>query len=1160
MFARFFVERPIFATVISIVIVMVGLIALVKLPIAQYPEVVPPTVSITATYPGASALDVAENVATPIEQQVNGVENMIYMLSKCTNDGNMTLDVTFKPGTDLNMAQVLVQNRVAIAEAKLPDEVKRQGVTTKKKSPSILLCINLISEKAEKPEPGKEFKFDQLYLSNYATINVKDVLARVEGVGDVTFLGPRDYSMRIWLDPQLTAAKGMTPSEVVQALRQQNKQVPAGRLGQPPMPKGIDFQYPLTTPSRLAHEKDFAEVILKASGSAIVKLRDVVTTKPVVTEGKSEEAPNIELGAQNYDVNSYLDGQPSVTLAVFQLPGSNALQTAENLHAAMRELAKGFPKGMRYEIVYDTTVFIDESIHEVYKTLFEAFVLVFIVVLIFLQDWRATLMPMIDVPVSLIGTFAIMALLGYSLNNLTLFGLVLAIGIVVDDAIVVVENIERWMAKGYPPKEATIHAMDEITGPVISITLVLCSVFVPTVFLAGIAGKFYSQFALTIAVSTCISAVNAMTMAPARAVTLIKPHSAEHHGDREVLPPLGYALLAGFIAFEFLADPVMGLAGVHPPAQGHGEEAAVEHSPMWQVWLVRLAVFAAGSVLGWAIHKPVNMIFARFLVGFNKVFDVVTEIYGGVITRILRFSIIALVLYGGLLVLTFGMTRAVPTGFIPDQDKGYLVVNTQLPDGASLERTDEVMRQMDEIARKDPELAPAVAHTISVPGYSILTGTNLSNVGGMFVILKDFEKRKHDPQLSAKVVGAKMRNIYRERILAASVAVFGAPPIDGLGNTGGFKLQVQDRTVQGPLALEGAVQNLGRAGLSQEGRLVGMFSSYSARQPQIVANVDRDLATARGVPLSDLYDTLGIYFGSAYVNDFTRFGRNWQVIVQADPLYRREISDLSTLQVRNKDGGMVALDAFIKDQSRTGPAIVNRYNMFPSAELNGVTAPGTSSGDAIQIMNALKSELPTGFGFEWTELTYQEIEAGKDPLSPWIFPLSVLFVFMVLAAQYESWSLPFAIILIVPMCILAAYVGIWLVGLDNNIFTQIGLVVLVAMAAKNAILVVEFASQTQAQGMNRTDAVILAAKVRLRPILMTSAAFILGVLPLVVAKGAGAEMRSALGIAVFSGMLGVTFFGIFLTPVFYVTIRWLSDDGKKDQAAAGQTPSVSGTA
>ncbi|MCS7047506.1 MAG: efflux RND transporter permease subunit, partial [Gemmataceae bacterium] len=651
-----------------------------------------------------------------------------------------------------------------------------------------------------------------------------------EGVGDVTFLGPRDYSMRIWLDPDKTAARGMTPGEVVQALREQNRQVPAGRIGQPPVPAGQNFQYPLSTPSRLAYEHEFGEVILKANGPDLVKLRDVVTTREVVVNGKPMSVPNIELGARNYDVNSYLDGQPSVTIAVFQLPGSNALETAAKLKQAMKELAQSPSfQGIAYKIVYDTTVFIDESIHEVYKTLFEAFVLVFLVVLVFLQDWRATLLPMIDVPVSLIGTFAVMALMGFSLNNLTLFGLVLAIGIVVDDAIVVVENIERWMAKGLPPREATIRAMDEITGPVISITLVLCSVFVPTVFLAGITGKFYSQFALTIAVSTVISAINAMTMAPARAVTLIKPHTTHHHETREVLPPLGYALVTGLVAYHFLTAMVLDRLGLHAPDHHGGADDAVHSaSPMWQIWGARLGVFLVGALLGWVARKPVNAVLAAFLVGFNKVFDVLTAVYGAVVAKILRVAVIALVIYAGLLGLTVQMNRLVPSGFIPEQDKGYLVVNGQLPEGASLERTDEVMRQMEDIALHHEELKHAVAHTINVPGYSILTGTNVSNVGGMFVILKPFEERKGRPELSANAVAARLRHIFREKILAAQVAVFGAPPIDGLGSTGGFKLQVQDRAAQGPRALEGAVANLVRAGNAQPG-LVGLFSSYSAR-------------------------------------------------------------------------------------------------------------------------------------------------------------------------------------------------------------------------------------------------------------------------------------------------------------------------------------------
>jgi multidrug efflux pump len=1138
--SRFFIDRPIFAAVLSIVIVIVGVVALVKLPVAQYPEVAPPTISVTANFPGANALDVAENVATPIEQEVNGVENMIYMLSKCTNDGQMILDVTFTPGTDLNMAQVLVQNRVSVAEAKLPEEVKRQGVTTKKKSPSILLCVNLISEKEKDPKTGKErYKFDQLYLSNFATLNVKDVLARIPGVGDVTFLGPRDYSMRIWLDPEKTAARGMTPAEVVSKLREQNRQVPAGRVGQPPIPAGQDFQYPLSTPSRLVKAEEFGEVILKSENGAIVKLKEVVRTKD-----------GVELGAKNYDVNSYLDGQPSVTLAVFQLPGSNALETAAAIKKAMKRLSAAFPEGVKYEIVYDTTVFIDESIQAVYHTLIEAIVLVFIVVLVFLQNWRATIIPMIAVPVSLVGTFAVMALMGFSLNNLSLFGLVLAIGIVVDDAIVVVENVERYLAMGLSPLEAARKAMDEVSGPVIGIAMVLCAVFVPTAFLAGITGQFYKQFALTIATSTIISAFNSLTLSPALCAIMLKGHGPGHereghnHTPSEPLPRLGIVLLVGLVVLHYLG-PILGpLFGIEVGGHGgHGEAGQTHPVSAAKMWAFRGGVFALGALAGWFGSRVVNLALAKFFQGFNWTFDRTINGYGRGVSLLLKGSVVVLIVYGGLLAGTVGMFQVVPGGFIPEQDKGYLVVNAQLPDGASLERTDEVVKKMTEIALHDEEFKEAIGHAISVPGYSILTGTNISNVGGMFVILKPFEERKGKPALSAKAVAERLRKVYQERIYSASVAVFGAPPIDGLGSTGGFKLQVQDRASQGPRLLEGNVATLVRAGNTQPG-LLGLFSSYSANQPQFLLPVDREMATTRDVSLTELYDTLGVYFGSAYVNDFTRFGRNWQVIVQADPTFRKEIRDLATLKVRNRQGNMVSLETFVKQKPTTGPAIVNRYNMYPSAEITGATNPGTSSGDAIHIMEALaKRELPSSMGFEWTELSFQEIEAAQDPLSPFIFPLSVLFVFLVLAAQYESWSLPFAIILIVPMCVLSAMIGIWLNGLDNNIFTQIGLVVLVGLAAKNAILIVEFAKQKQDTGLTRYDAAVEASRLRLRPILMTSFAFILGVVPLVLATGAGAEMRVALGIAVFSGMLGVTLFGIFLTPVFYVTIRWLVERG-----------------
>ena len=787
MFARFFVDRPVFATVLSLVIVIVGLVALTRLPIAQYPDVAPPTIQVSAIYPGADAETVATTVATPIEQEVNGVERMLYMASRCTNDGQMFLDVTFELGTNLDTAQVLVQNRVSVAEAKLPEDVKRIGVTTKKKSPSILLCVNLISEK--KPD-GSPY-YDQLHLSNYATLSVKDDLARVKGVGDVTFLGPRDYSMRVWLDPQKLASLGMTAGNVIQAIREQNVQVAAGRLGQPPVAAGaaVPFQLVIKTQGRLTRAEQFDNIIVKTgSKGQVVKLSDVVRRPEKDAQGRTIEK-GTELGAKNYDVNSYLDGDPSVTLAVFQLPGSNALKTADDIKAKMKELKAKFQSGMDYRIVYDTTVFIDESVHEVYKTLIEAFVLVFIVVLVFLQDWRATLMPMIDVPVSLIGTLAVMALLGFSLNNLTLFGLVLAIGIVVDDAIVVVENIERWMATGLPPREATIKAMDEITGPVIAITLVLSSVFIPTAFLAGIAGQFYRQFALTIAASTIISAINAMTMAPARAVTLIKPHVHGEESQREAMPRWGIALLVGYLVYCLIGPAVMGMLGLSSPGHGHGAEAVEGHAASPAVlWAVRILLIAAGSAAGWPIAPAINAILNRFLGGFNWVFDRLANGYGFVVRGLLRVSFILLLLYGGLLAMTVLGFKVVPKGFIPDQDKGYLVVNVQLPDGASLDRTDQLVTQLSKIALD----TKGVAHVIAVPGYSTLLSTNISNVGGMFVILGPFEERKEHAELHSRQIAAELRQKF-DAFQEAMIGVFGAPPVEGLGSTGGIKLQIQDK-------------------------------------------------------------------------------------------------------------------------------------------------------------------------------------------------------------------------------------------------------------------------------------------------------------------------------------------------------------------------------
>ena len=1137
--SRFFVDRPIFATVLSLVIILVGLVALTQLPIAQYPEVVPPTIQVTATYPGANAVTVAETVAQPIEQEVNGVERMLYMFSRSTNDGQLTMDVTFELGTNLDAAQVLVQNRVAIAEAKLPEEVKRLGISTKKKSPSILLVVNLVSP---------DGRYDQLYLSNFATLNIKDDLARVKGVGDVTFLGARDYSMRVWLDPTKLASRQMTATDVINAIKEQNVQVAAGRIGQPPIPQGatVPFQLPINTQGRFTAEEQFDNIIVKTGKQGqIVHLSDIVSDAKYDKDGKLI-LRGIELGAKNYDVNSYLGSKdqklPAATLAVFQLPGANALETAEQIKARMADLKSRFPEGLEYRIVYDTTVFINESVHEVYKTLFEAFVLVFIVVLIFLGDWRATLMPMIDVPVSLIGTLAIMALMGFSLNNLTLFGLVLAIGIVVDDAIVVVENIERWMATGMPAREATIKAMDEITGPVIAITLVLSSVFVPTAFLAGISGQFYRQFALTIAVSVIISAINAMTMAPARAVTLIKPHTPGHH--RDALPPQGIAALVGFIVYHFVTPHVLAFFGLAAPAHGETAEAAHQVS-QWGVWAVRLGVFAAGTLLGWMFRSPINHGIGVFLGVFNRFFDRLSNGYGAIVRSLVRVGFIVLVIYGGLLALTVWSFNVTPKGFIPEQDKGYLVINAQLPEGASLDRTDKMVAQISEVARK----TKGVSYSIDVPGYSILLGTNISNVGGMFVILDPFEERAGKPGLGANDIAAELRRQFGA-FQEARIGVFNAPPIDGLGATGGSKLHVQDRRAAGLRSLEGAVQSIVEAG-QRDPSFTGLFTSFGVTQPQLFVDIDREKAKAQNVSLDEINMTLQAYLGSVYVNDFSFQGRNWQVNIQAAPSFRDKTPDIGRLEVRNATGDRVPLETYIKVKTTSGPAIVNHYNIYPSAEVNLIPAPGVSSGQLITRSEQLVEEqLPSGFGFEWTELSLQQILAEKDFLTKIIFPLSVLFVFLVLAAQYESWSLPFAILLIVPMCLLAALIGVNFVKLDNSIFTQIGLITLIGLAAKNAILVVEFSKQLEDEGKSRIDAVVEASRVRLRPILMTAFAFILGVVPLVVAKGAGAEMRFALGVAVFAGMIGVTFFGLIFTPVFYDVIRRFT---KKKVPAAGQT-------
>jgi multidrug efflux pump len=1053
-FAHFFVDRPIFAGVLSVVIFVLGAISAFLLPISEYPEVVPPTVVVRAQFPGASPKTIAETVAAPLEQEINGVENMLYMSSSSNADGTMTLTATFRIGSDLDLAQVQVQNRVAQALPRLPEDVRRFGVVTRKSSPDLTMVVHLFSP---------DNRYDETYIRNYAVLQVKDTLARIPGMGDVQLFGSGDYSMRVWLDPDKVAARNITASDVVAALREQNVQVAAGTLGQQPAPRDASFQLSINARGRLVDEAEFGEVIVKTSADgANVRLKDVA---------------RIELGANQYALRSLLDNKTAVAIPVFQAPGSNALALSDAVRKNMAELSKNFPEGIKYDIVYDPTRFVRSSIEEVVRTLFEALGLVVLVVLLFLQTWRASIIPIVAVPVSLVGTLAVMHLLGFSINALSLFGLVLAIGIVVDDAIVVVENVERNISLGLSPHDATRRAMDEVSGPIIAIALVLCAVFVPIGFIPGLTGQFYRQFALTIAISTVISAFNSLTLSPALAAALLRAHDVPKDLPTRILD----------------------------------------------------------RAFGW-LFRP-----------FNRLFDSAANRYVGVVRKLVRRSSLALVAYGGLLALTYFGFSHVPTGFVPTQDKQYLVSFAQLPDAASLDRSDDVIRRMSKIALE----TEGVEHAIAFPGLSIAGLNNTPNAGIVFVGLKPFEERKAK-NLYGPAIAATLNKKFAA-IQDAFVAVFPPPPVQGLGTIGGFKLYVEDR---GDLGLEGLYDNTQKllsAGY-QSKELSGLFTGYQVNVPQLFADLDRTKAKSRGIAVTDVFDTMQAYLGSLYVNDFNRFGRTFQVTVQADAKHRLTPEDVGTLQTRNAAGAMVPLGSVLTVKSSNGPDRVTRYNGYPAAEVNGAPSPGTSSNQAMAAIDEIATrELPAGMKYEWTDLTYQQLLAGNTAL--FVFPLCVLLVFLVLAAQYESWSLPLSVILIVPMCLLAAIAGVWIDGSDNNIFTQIGLFVLVGLSCKNAILIVEFAKDKQEQEhVDPVTAVLEACRLRLRPILMTSIAFIMGVWPLVSSKGAGAEMRRAMGIAVFSGMIGVTCFGLLLTPVFFTTLRKFSKSEKPALTPAEPAP------
>ncbi|MBX3411444.1 MAG: efflux RND transporter permease subunit [Pirellulales bacterium] len=1096
MISRFFIDRPIFAAVLSIVITLAGAVALWTLPVAQFPQVSPPTVSVSCSYPGASARDVAQAVAAPIEQQVNGVEGMMYMSSTCTNDGQYNLSVTFQNGVDVDMAQVLVQNRVSLAVPALPDVIKQTGVSTRKRSPDILMGLAVFS-------PDR--RYDQLYLSNYVVLQIKDEIARVEGVGDVNVFGQRDYSMRIWLDPEKLAARNLTPADVAAAIREQNTPVASGAIGQQPSPDDQNLQITLSTLGRLDEVEDFEQIIIKAdSEGRTVRIRDVA---------------RVELAAKSVDVNNSMDGQPTVFLAIFQRPDANALETHDLVMAKMKELSETFPEGLAYDVGFTTVPYTRESIREVINSLRDAIVLVALVVLLFLQNWRSALIPLVAVPVAIVGTFAAMAVFGFSLNNLTLFGLVLAIGIVVDDAIVVVEAVEHHIEHGLSPRQATIKAMEQVSGPVIAVGLVLSAVFVPCAFISGITGQFFRQFAMTIAVSTIISAFNSLTLSPALTAVLLKRH------DKHAAPPLPWLCfpIGGAWLAWYLYDERTRLWLID----------SASASPGFASWLAPTILVLGGALVGALLAGPSNRLLSWFFRGFNRAFQFTTNVYTAVVRRVLRASLICLLIYGGLLGVTWWRFVATPKGFIPSQDMGYLLCSVQLPDSASLERTQTVIDQMVEIARQHE----GVKHCSGITGQSFVLQAFGSNFGSMFVNLQDYHHRR-TPELSSEAVANYLRKEFGAQIKGANIQVFPPPPIRGVGRAGGFSIMIEDRGDVGPQVLQEETERLVKLGNETPG-LQTLFSSFRANVPQYYVRFNRSQAILRHVYAADFANVLRMYQGSLYVNDFNKFGRTWQVIIQADPQFRDRPEYISKLKVRNAEGVMVPLGSLATVQEVNGPMVLTRYNMYPAAAINGAAAPGVSSNQAIAIMETLaKNTLPRNMSFEWTDMSYLELLAGNTATV--IFGFAVVMVFLVLAAQYESWSLPLAVILVVPMCLLSALIGVSIARLDVNIFTRIGFVVLVGLASKNAILIVEFAKQQRVAGVPRFEATLAACRLRLRPIVMTSLAFILGVVPLIISNGAGAEMRKALGVAVFSGMLGVTLFGLVLTPVFFYTIDYLS--------------------